>query len=242
MNEALGPSTPAAAGAEAHAFVVDLDRPELTDEDRHHLERVLRLRPGVPVTVSDGRGHWRTVRFGPTLEPDGPVIAVSRLAPPITIAFAVPKGERPEMVVQKLTELGVDEIVPFHAAHSVVRWEGERAVRHVERLRRVAREAAMQSRRCWLPMVTDVTRFSDVASRPGAVRADQRGVGPTLRQSVVLVGPEGGWSASECEVLSHSVALGDHVLRAETAAITAASLLTALRLGLVAPMSGQNVT
>ena len=71
--------------------------------------------------------------------------------------FAPVKGDRPEWTVQKLTELGVDRIVPLRAARSVVRWDGERGAAAVERLRRVAREAAMQSRRCRLPEVTEMT-------------------------------------------------------------------------------------
>ena len=71
--------------------------------------------------------------------------------PKLTIGFALIKGGRPELVVQKLTELGVDAIVPFTAEHSVARWDANRATRHIERLRRVAREAAMQSRQVRIP-------------------------------------------------------------------------------------------
>jgi len=235
-------SSPVSRRGEAHVFVDDLDRLEVDHADRHHLERVLRLRPGALITISDGRGGWRAGRFGAAIEPDGPVERVERSSPPITIAFAIPKGERPELVVQKLTELGVDEMVPFRAERGVVRWEAERAARHVERLRRVAREAAMQSRRCWLPVVAEVSAFEAVAERPGAVRADMGGETPSLRRSVVVVGPEGGWSAAERAALPDSVALGVHVLRAETAAIAAATLLTALRAGLVAAVRGVDIT
>jgi 16S rRNA (uracil1498-N3)-methyltransferase len=225
------------SGTVPHAFVVDLDAPELDPEDRHHLARVLRLRAGDGLTVSDGRGRWRPVRFGDELEPTGPVVTMSEPEPQLTIGFALVKGERPELVVQKLTELGIDRIVPFVAERSVVRWDTERGRKHVERLRKVAREASMQSRRCRLPEVTDVARFSElVAKDRGAVAlAEREGQPPSLLCRTVLIGPEGGWSRSELDLSVPTVALGDQVLRAETAAITAASVLTALRSGLVRP-------
>ena len=70
---------------------------------------------------------------------------------------------RPELVVQKLTEIGVDHIVPFVADRSIVRWDPDKAAHHHARLQKVAREAAMQSRRAWLPEVAEVTNFGAVA-------------------------------------------------------------------------------
>src|SRR5205823_6066014 len=98
--------------ASAHAFVTDLEHPALAPDDRHHLERALRLRPEEVVTVSDGAGGWRPCRFGTELEPLAPTIREVRLDPRLTVAFAPVKGDRPELVVQKLTELGIDRIVP----------------------------------------------------------------------------------------------------------------------------------
>jgi 16S rRNA (uracil1498-N3)-methyltransferase len=216
-------------------FVADVHVPALDDSDHHHLERVLRLRPGDPLTVSDGAGRWRTARFGDEVEVDGAVVECPPVAVPLTICFALVKGERPELVVQKLTELGVDRIVPFVAARSVVRWDPTKAAREAGRLRAIARAAAMQSRRCWLPAVEEIADFAAVAAQPGAARADRGGDPPDLARPTVLVGPEGGWSDEERGIPLPVVGLGDHVLRAETAAITAAALLAALRSGLVAP-------
>ena len=215
--------------------MADLDRPSLAPEDHHHLERVLRLRKGAEVTVCDGRGGWRACRFGPELEAVGEVVREARPSPPVEVAFALVKGERPEWVVQKLTELGADRVVPFAAARSVVRWDAARAARQVERLRRVAREAAGQSRRTWLPDVEEVATFDQVADRPGAVLADRGGEPPWLPAGPVLVGPEGGWGHEERGRDLPRMALGPHVLRAETAAAAVGTLLVALRAGLVAP-------
>jgi 16S rRNA (uracil1498-N3)-methyltransferase len=224
--------------AAAHVFVDDLEAPELSPDDAHHLTRVLRLRDGERVTLSDGRGAWRPFRFGPRLEPLGAVTASVAPSPAITVAFALVKGDRPELVVQKLTELGVDRIVPFVADRSVVRWDSQRAVRNADRLRRVAREAAMQSRRLRLPEVADLSRFGHlVGQERGRVALAQRGgQPPSLRCPTILIGPEGGWSPAELAHTLPTVALGDQVLRAETAAITAASVLTALRSGLIRTM------
>jgi len=123
----------------AQVFVADPTAPDVAPEDRHHLVRVLRLTPGELVIASDGAGSFTLCRFtgsGAFLEPTGPPMGQTRLAPPITIGFAPVKGDRPEWVAQKLTELGVDRIVPLVADRSVVRWSGPRAERALERLRR----------------------------------------------------------------------------------------------------------
>jgi 16S rRNA (uracil1498-N3)-methyltransferase len=205
--------------------------------DHHHLAAVLRLRPGEAVTATDGAGRWRPYRWtGAGLAVDGAVVDEPAPAPAVTVGFAPTKGDRPEWTVQKLTELGVDEIVVLRAERSVVRWEGGRAAQAVSRLERVAREAAMQSRRCHVPHIRPPTRLADVA---GAAIAEPGGMPPSLDHPVVLVGPEGGWSERELALELPRVALGPLVLRAETAALAAAVLLTSLRHRMVATEGGQ---
>ena len=128
------------------------------------------------------------------MEPVGEVERRDRRDPQIRIAFALVKGERPEWTVQKLTELGVDRITPIATARAVVKWEGDKAERHVERLARVAREAAMQSRQRWLPVVDAITPFDSVAGEVTTALALPRGAPPSLDYPTVLIGPEGGWS------------------------------------------------
>ncbi len=220
-----------------HAFVADLDHPALEPDDHHHLRRVLRVRDGDRLTVSDGAGRWRACRFGDALEPDGAIHAVAAAHPRLAVGFALVKGERPELVVQKLTELGIDRIVPFTASRSVVHWDAARAHKQLDRLRRVAREASMQSRRCHLPDVAPLGRFADLVVGPGVVRAEQHGAPLSTAVTMVLIGPEGGWSGEERAAVPATVGLGAHVLRAETAAFAAGTLLAALRGGLVAPIA-----
>ena len=227
-----GPS-PALVAAAAHVFVDDLESPALEDDDAHHLGRVLRLRDGEVVTACDGAGRWRACRFvRGSLDVDGDVVCVPSPAFAVSVAFAIPKGDRPELIVQKLTEVGADVVVPMTTARTVVRWDAERAQRNVERLRRVAREAAMQSRRVRLPLVDVLHEFGTVVSRPGAVLAAPGGAPMPLdggAPALVLIGPEGGWTEAELVAAPATVNLGEQVLRAETAAIVACTLLVAAR-------------
>ncbi len=226
-----------AGGSGPHVLVEDVDGPELSDDDRHHLERVLRLRSGDPLTVGDGAGRWRPCRFGAVIEPDGDVVAVAPAAVEVAVGFAVLKGGRSESVVQKLTELGVDRIAPFVAERSVVRWDEARAGRQVERWKRVARDAVMQCRRLWLPRIDPVRDFGELDLTGAALAAS---VGRTMAggENFVLIGPEGGWADAELAAVPVHVGLGPHIMRAETAAVAAAAMLAARRSGHL-PAAGQ---
>lgn len=220
-------------GAAPHVLVDDVARPVLGDDALHHLGRVRRLRDGEPLTVTDGAGAWRPCRYrgSAELDVDGEVVDVPRPRPELTVAFALTKSDKPDLVVQKLTELGIDRIVPFRAQRSVVRWDEAKAVRQHQRLQAIARAACAQAHRCWLPVVEPVTDVADLAER-GAVRTDRGPIELPPGRHVLAVGPEGGWTDDERARLPVATGLGPHVLRAETAAITAGALLGALRSGL----------
>ncbi len=207
-------------------FVGDVDAPELSADDRHHLERVLRLRAGALLTVGDGRGRWRPARLGAELEPTGGIEESARPDPGLSVGFALVKGDKPELVVQKLTELGIDRITPFRAERSVVRWDEARAAKAVARLRQVARSAAAQCHRPWLPEIAEVADLAGLVALDGVAVAE-RGAGPLPTScTTVLVGPEGGWAPGEVPPGLPTVGLGPNVLRAETAAIVAGVVLT----------------
>jgi 16S rRNA (uracil1498-N3)-methyltransferase len=240
------------AAASAQVFVDDPSAPVLAPDDLHHLSRVLRLRAGEEVIVSDGAGRWARTKWvggdNPGLDSlqgaagpggNGAVQLEDKSEPALTVVFAPTKGERPEWVVQKLTELGVDRIVPLISERSVVRWEGERGAGAVERLRRVAREASAQCRRVRLPEVGGVIGFGDLVGMGVAgavVLAQLSGDRPSADHTVVAVGPEGGWSADELGAGLATVGFGLSVLRAETAAVMAGALMVSLRTGTVAPV------
>jgi len=221
------------------AFVDSLEHPELTDGDRHHLARVLRVRPGTEMVVCDGAGSWRRARFDETIDLVGPIEHEVPSTPALRIGFSLIKGDRPELIVQKLTELGIDGIVPFTSDHSVVHWEPKRQVRQHERFVTIAREASMQCRRTVLPEISPLTTFAELAAgSPPPVMAEFDG-GPVAdliatptaptKPITVLIGPEGGWSEAERRSGLATVRIGRHILRAETAAIAAGILLDSLR-------------
>ncbi|MEN9505841.1 MAG: hypothetical protein RI958_1767 [Actinomycetota bacterium] len=215
-------------GSSAHVVVESLDAPSLDETDAHHLARVLRLQVDDVVTATDGNGSWVATRWTRDggLQPIGEII----VGPPrrgLAVACAIAKGDRNELVVQKLTELGLDRIVLFEATRSVVRWDRERQARQLDRLRRIAREAAMQSRRVHLPEVV-VADFAAVAQMAAVALAepdaDDR-IGPSV--SAVAVGPEGGFAPGELAQVERRVRLTDTILRVETAAIAAGAALVA---------------
>ena len=218
----------------AHVFVQSLDVPSLSDDDQHHLLKVLRVKSTDQITVSNGVGAWITA----TINKDGDVLSTSELfvvEPPkwkLCIAFAPVKGEKPELIVQKLTELGIDEIIPLTPTiRSVVRWDTAKASKQTERLQRVAHEASMQSRRVWLPVVHPVTQLADLVSRAEVAFAELGGVEVAAVHRTIVVGPEGGFDPDELDGSVSRVSLGESVLRAETAAIVAGALMTRCRRG-----------
>jgi 16S rRNA (uracil1498-N3)-methyltransferase len=217
---------PVLRGSAAHVFVGSIAAPQLSDEDDHHLRRVLRVRETDVVTIGDGAGRWVTGRLtadGLSVESEPTVEA----EPPSTaVISAVPKGDRPEWIIQKLTEVGVSSIGFMDCARSVVRWDESRAPRQMERLRRVAREAAMQSRRVWLPRLLDVVPFAEAAAARSCALAEPGGDVLTIDVDTLLVGPEGGFTEGELHTVARRVSLSPNVLRVETAALTAGIMLT----------------
>ena len=145
----------------------------------------------------------------------------------VGVGFVPIKGERPEFVAQKLTEVGVDDIVVVaRSQRQVVRWDDDKRERNIERLGKVVREAAMQSRRTRLPSL----RVADSLGELVGVAVAEPGGEPLMASDrFIVVGPEGGFAEDELTGISRKVSLGNFVLRAETAAIVAGVLLTGLR-------------
>ncbi len=225
----------------------EADRFVLDGEEGRHAARVRRLRAGELLLVGDGRGGVLdcVVRSAGgdelTLEVTG-----RRTVPPpeprLVVVQALAKGDRAELAVETMTELGVDEIVPWAATRSVVRWDGARGEKALERWRRTAREAAKQSRRPWIPAVARPASTADVAARLAgglvlhedaaeSLAAVPLPAGPEL---VVVVGPEGGLTPDELDAFgaagARTVRMGAPVLRTSTAGPAALAALS-LRLG-----------
>jgi 16S rRNA (uracil1498-N3)-methyltransferase len=241
MTEGWAAAQPAAA----HVIVDDRldDGLVVTGDDGHHLQRVRRLRVGEAVTAADGEGHWRSYRIDEVgegrlvLAATGEPRVEPASVPPLAVAFSLTKGEKPETVVARLTELGVDRVLPVLANRSVARWSGDRAATALTRLRRVAREAAQQSRRARLPLIEPLGPLAGLVGTPGLVVGD-RGApaagalgAPGPEGWLAVVGPEGGFDPEERAAFEGAprVGVGPHVLRAETAAVAVAAALASLR-------------
>lgn len=213
-----------------HVFVDSLDTPSIDEDDLHHLQRVLRVRAGDLLTASDGKGRWRLCTYteGSELSPEDEIVEVAPTVSPTTVAFSLVKGQKPELVVQKLTELGVDAIVVMDAERSVVRWDDAKIGTQRARWQRIIREAAMQSHRVRLPSLDAMVPSVDLIAHSD-VSIAQFGGGPITPQiRAIAIGPEGGWSPTELVAAgSRTVNLGRTVLRSETAAIAAGTLLSA---------------
>jgi 16S rRNA (uracil1498-N3)-methyltransferase len=221
---------------------IEGDRARLTPEARHYLAEVLRLPPGAPVEVFDGRGGRWAGRLDPGLESVslGPREDARGAGVEIALLFALSKGEKVDLVVQKATELGAARVVPFAAERSVVRLEGEKGEERARRWRRIAEEAARQCGRADVPEVAAPAPLAAaLAALPEGTRAVVFQPGGAPLQALpapaaglaAVVGPEGGLTAAELDACERAGAaqasLGPRVLRAETAAIVAVALLQA---------------
>lgn len=212
-----------------HVFVESLDHMVVDEADLAHLTKSLRMRDDDPLTASDGAGSWRpaTFRRSGQLEAAGETVTVAERAHPTTVAFSLVKGQKPELVIQKLTELGIDQIVVLKAERSVVKWDDAKITSAMQRWSRIVREAAMQSHRVRLPTIDALVPAEAWLARSGSAVAHFGGrrIGSSDRS--IAIGPEGGWSPAEVAAADDVVSLGSTVLRAETAAIAAGTLLSA---------------
>ena len=221
------------------------DEVAVEGDEAHHAVAVRRLRVGESVVLTDGAGASVTGQVTSTGKRVFTVEAATIDAhaepqPSVVVVQALPKGDRGELAVELLTEVGVAEIVPWAATRSVAVWKGERVVKGLARWRATAREAAKQSRRTWHPQVADLATTDDVT---GLVRGAalavvlHEGGGEPLAELevpsagvvVVVVGPEGGLTDEEIAAFvaagAHQVRLGAEVLRTSTAGLAAVGAL-----------------
>lgn len=232
---------PELAGVAAGASVV------LEGDEARHAVVVKRVRPGERVALTDGRGC--TVRG--TVSDTGKAslsLEVEEASydepgqPRVVVVQAIPKGDRGELAVEMLTEVGADVVVPWAAARCVAVWRGDRAAKSVDRWRSAARAAAKQARRSWFPEVRAVASTDDVvellraASVPVVLHEAASGPiadlpVPGRAEIVVVVGPEGGITDEElarfAAVGAEPVRLGPTVLRTSTAGVAATAALLA---------------
>lgn len=221
-----------------------LDGPE-----GRHAVSVKRLQPGEDVILTDGAGRWADCVVLGTEGKDRLIVqldSVSEEPPPhprITVVQALPKGDRGELAVETMTEVGVDAIVPWQAARCITQWRGERGLKALGKWRATAREAGKQSRRIRFPEIADAATTKQVASL--LAEADFAAVLhsdfdhgrwplataelPAEGEIVLVVGPEGGVAKDELALFQEAGAracvLGPTVLRTSTAGTAAAALV-----------------
>jgi 16S rRNA (uracil1498-N3)-methyltransferase len=226
----------------------------LKGEQATHLIRVLRAQTGMEFDMVAGDRVWRAVISGVTGDAVRFALlseVVAEPALPITLLLSVFKFDRMEWIIEKATELGAERFIPMAARRSEKHLVQAASAR-VERWRRVAREAAKQSRRSDVPLVDDLVSLkSAVRIRPAhpglsLLLAEQErattlyaAMQSALQQSTLekpavslAVGPEGGWTADEEALFASEswrpVSLGPRILRAETAGITAMAVVAAM--------------
>jgi 16S rRNA (uracil1498-N3)-methyltransferase len=219
----------------------------LDGEEARHAVVVKRIRVGERIMLTDGAGASVT---GVVSEVDKTTLTLdvdeARRSQPdlprVVVVQAIPKGDRGELAVEMLTEVGVDEIVPWAASRCVAVWKGDRAAKSLAKWRATARESAKQARRTWFPEVTDVVGTDEVARRlekaSVPVVLHEAASGPLAdipvpgrAEIVIVVGPEGGISDEELAAFAadgaEPVRLGSSVLRTSTAGVAATAALLA---------------
>lgn len=214
--------------------------------ERRHVQ-VLRLQPGEELELFDGNHRAWLARLDPDLSAATlikPLTESSRERTRVILATAWPKGKRSAMLVEKCVELGVDQIIPLRCARSVVHKDSDGE--GVERLRRIAAEAAKQCGRADVPAIGQTMPLLDVVQGLGeravVVLLDPRAELPLAamlsradagRDWCFLIGPEGGFTATEIGQIRergvHLARLGQTILRVETAAIAVCALAANLR-------------
>lgn len=223
------------------------DRVVLDGPEGRHAATVRRLRPGERVDLTDGLGLMAECTV---IAADKASLSLDvqtlhrhpRPEPRLVVVQALPKGDRGELAVETMTEVGVDEIVPWAASRCVTQWKPERREKPLGRWRSTAREAAKQARRAWHPEVAELATTAQVAERIAAASralilheeasAPLSAVEPPPDGEIIMVvGPEGGISDEEIarftEAGAQPVLLGPTVLRTSTAGVAAASVLLA---------------
>lgn len=241
MTAPLFVLAPEAARSAAPDGRVVLDGPE-----GRHAVSVTRVEVGERIDLGDGRGRVIEATVEQVEGRDRlvarvlHVLDVAQPRPHVVVIQAVPKGDRGQAAVETLTEVGVDEIVPWRAERSINRWVGDRAMRGRERWELAARAAGKQSRRAWFPTIGRLTDDSGVESRiRRAVTAVLLHEEATLRltsvnlpadgEVLLVVGPEGGITPGELARFTAAgavpVRLGPSVLRTSTAGTVGAGIV-----------------
>ena len=220
-------------------------RLRLDGAEGRHAAVVRRMHIGETVIVTNGLGRRHTgvvAAVGKeTVDVDVQTVTDEPPGKPrLVVVQALPKGDRGELAVELLTEVGVDEIVPWSAERCVTQWRGDKVAKATEKWRATARESTKQSRRSWTPVVTDLVTTREVCARvAGAARAvvlHESAPEPLARMDpltdgeiVLVIGPEGSLTDGEVAAFAEAGAvvrhMGSAVMRTSTAGAVAAAVI-----------------
>jgi 16S rRNA (uracil1498-N3)-methyltransferase len=219
----------------------------VTGEDVRHIATVLRMKAGEELLLCDGEGTEYAVKITRVerseIRTEITVQSKRNIQyPRITLGQGLPKSDKMDLIVQKATELGVADVVPLVTERAIVKVRDEE--KRIARWQKIAREAAMQSSRPDIPKVLSIRRFDDYLR---TLDPDPRTLlllpwedgtepiknvlkkNPAVRNIIILIGPEGGFSKAEAESARtrgfHTVSLGPNILRTETAAIAVLGMI-----------------
>lgn len=206
---------------------------ELPREEVDKLRKVLRLSSGAEIAVLPNDGTLIRCRFeGHSAVPLEVSLPDTEASLRVTVAQALPKGDKLDEIVRACTEIGVARFVFFPSDRTVVKWDAAKTADRVKRLATIAREACEVSFRTQLPGFEVLSDLAGVlgAEPEAVVLSEAEGEGKRLsvsgRAVTLVVGPEGGWSSRELQLIgSRGVTLGPRVLRVDHAAAAAAALL-----------------
>ena len=230
----------------------DLDSPvfNIQGTEAHHALRVRRVRENEKLVVTDGKGQVAEVEvltLGPGEQVTVKVLKKKtkvQIKPKICVAQALAKGERSELAVELLTEVGVDEIIPWQANRCIVKWD-EKSGKGEEKWKQISRESSKQSRRAFFPEIKSCLNSKELANEfsnyatviildPDSNISFTDVIQEVKNEVLLIIGPEGGIDESEMELFkkanSISATLGETILRTSTAGgISAAILLSKTR-------------
>lgn len=219
----------------------------LTGDNAKHITQVMRMEPNDDIiVVADQEAYMTKIQSIESkdviVQKFGDVLPTNEMPIDLTIVNGLAKGDKHDLIVQKATELGVHQIIPFKSARSIVKWDDKKGVKKIERLQRIAHQAAEQCHRTIIPTIEnpvtikqllDVSQHYDICLYADEEEAKTNNR-PRLQDSIrllkegqrvlVVFGPEGGLSREEVEAFQQTgfqaIALGPRILRTETAPLS----------------------
>lgn len=222
---------------------------QIVGQDAHHIAHVLRMKIGDTIICSDGQGKSVVAQITTlgkeevTCQVIEQIVQDRELPIQVLIAQGLPKGDKLEWIIQKGTELGAHHFYPFMSSRTIVKYDGKKETKKLERWNKIIKEAAEQSHRAILPEIHEIQTYKELLSIPADLKLvayEQASVSESVAESsqgsaffhalqgmktgqsvLIAIGPEGGFEEQEVEQFKahgfQTIGLGKRILRTETA-------------------------